>query len=196
MLHRPIDPETAIFRRSDFRYRAQRQRLLESRDVPSVKLRIAVDPAISLKSSADYSAIAVVAQVGASPELDVLDVWRGRLSARKLAERVKAEADRWARYSPVVVSESVAAQAWLAQALRDLGVAVREVRPQADKLNRAAPLGVRYENGHIYHDESLRDGEFEAELERFPLGANDDMVDAVVYACMDMTAPVFRVDVI
>ena len=54
-------------------------------------------------------------------------------------------------------------------------------------MTRAAPLGVRYENLQVYHDESLRDSEFENELEQFPAGEHDDQVDAVVYAASDLS---------
>ncbi len=65
MLHQPIDDAAAVFHRADFQYRRNRERLLEAKPGElSAKVRIAVDPAVSEKAGADYSAIAVIAQIG------------------------------------------------------------------------------------------------------------------------------------
>jgi predicted phage terminase large subunit-like protein len=187
-MNRPIDPGTAIFRREDFQYDTSRRRLLEAAkgEIRGVRLRIGVDPAVSEKTTADYSAISVVAQIGASPDLHVLDVVRGRWSAHRLTERIAAEVARWSAYSPIVITESVAFSSWLYQGLKERGIAARQTTPQRDKVTRAAPLGVRYENRQVIHDVQLRDSPFETELEQFPASRFDDQVDSLVIAAGDL----------
>ena len=189
MLHEPISDEDKVFPRTRYRWRDMRSRLLaaEHGEFPSVKLRLAIDPAIGEKVTNDYTAITTAAQVQPG-EYDVLDVWQGRLKQAALIERCCQIDQLWKRYAPVWLVESVAAQAWLAQELRRRGLAVREVRPQKDKLLRAEPVGVLYENGQVYHDEALRDGDFELQMHQFPVAEHDDQVDATVYALTDLAS--------
>jgi predicted phage terminase large subunit-like protein len=187
ILHEPISDEDKTFPRDRFRWRNTKSRLLASdgTEFKRVKLRCIIDPAIGEKVSNDYSAIAVCAQVQPG-EYDVLDVWQGRLKQAQLIERCRHFDHVWKLWHPVWIVESVAAQAWLAQELRRVGLSVREVKPTRDKLMRAEPIGVLYENGQVYHDEALKDGDFELQMHQFPLAKHDDMLDAVVYGITDL----------
>jgi predicted phage terminase large subunit-like protein len=151
---------------------------------------IVVDPAIGEKKTNDYSAVGVIGKVEAAT-YDVLDVWQGRVSQKALGARIFATFELWRRYHPVILSESVQAQAWLAQHLRDeYSLVVKELIPLRDKELRASPVSVLYENHQVWHDESLRDGDFELQLTQFPLGEHDDQVDVVVYGLTDLSARV------
>ncbi len=183
----PVSEDTQLFPRSRYRYDRMRSRLLEGDGETRARIRIAVDPAVGLKRTNDQTAIAITAQLGRSQEHHVLDVILGRWTGREIAERVAAEHARWRRYSPVTIAESVQSQEWLAQALRDRGIPVRSVTPNRDKILRAEPVALLYEQGSVWHDEHLRDSPFEEQLEQFPAGQHDDAVDACVYGITDAT---------
>lgn len=183
-LHDPVDESTQKFPRSLYRYRDVSER------VEGSTVAISVDPATSEKSDADYSALSSIAKVGDAAEYDVLDVWRGRVSDDKLIRRITAEYAKWRDRgaSVFVVFESVQAQVWGANAMRRAHVPTRSVRPNRDKVLRAVPASVLYENGQVWHAPHLRDGEFEAEMERFPAGEHDDMVDTVTYGLDELAS--------
>ena len=190
LLHEPVDDSDKLFPREHFQYRDMRRRLLtaEAYEFKSPRLLIVVDPAIGEKRTNDYSAIAVVGKIEPAT-YDVLDVWQGRVTQKALGARIFATFELWRRYHPVVLSESVQAQAWLAQHLRDeYSLPVKELVPLRDKELRAAPVSVLYENHQVWHDEALRDGDFELQLTQFPLGEHDDMVDTMVYGLTDLSA--------
>ena len=187
ILHEPISDEDKVFPRSRFRWRNTRSRLLHSdgQDFRNVRLRCVIDPAIGEKVTNDYTAIGVYAQVWPG-EYDVLDVWRGRAKQAQLIARCKHFDHVWKRWNPIWIVETVAAQAWLAQELRNAGLSVREVKPTRDKLMRAEPIGVLYENGQVYHDEALKDSDFELEMHQFPVAKYDDQVDVTVYGLTEL----------
>lgn len=183
VLLNPVDESTQLFPRRHYRYADTRSRLLEAETgAISARVRIACDPAIGTGKGHDYTAIAVTATIGTSGEHHVLDVIRFRASGKQIAERVKAEYERWRRYSPVVLVEAVQAQAWMGQLLRDEGVPVVDVKPTKDKIIRWEPLAVLYEQGSVWHSPHLRGGDYEAELEVAPAGEHDDQIDAVQMA--------------
>ena len=151
----------------------------------TARVRIGVDPAVGEKRENDYTAITVTAQIGGAAEYHVVQAWRGRKRQAELVQHIGLTHDLWRPYAPVIRVEVVQAQQWLAQALRDaFGIPVEEVRPTTDKIIRAEPLAVLYENSQVVHDESLRDGDFELELNQFPVGEHDDYVDAHVMATL------------
>lgn len=189
LLHEPVSDEDKLFPAEHFRWRNMRSRLLaaEHGEFTGVKLRILIDSAVGEKKTNDYTAIAVMAQVERGT-YDVLDVWRGRASQSAIMARAAALHEMYRRYSPVIVSESIQAQAWLAQGMRENhSLPVRETHPQKDKELRAAPASVLYENHQVYHDDALRDGDFEQELNQFPVAEHDDQVDAVVMGLDDLS---------
>ena len=186
-LHQPVDESRQMFPRSRFRYSNMRERLLMAEPGEmQARVRIGVDPAVGEKRENDYTAIVVTAQVGSSAEYHVVSAWRGRKRQADLVSQVAMTHDLWRPYSPLIRCETVQAQAWLAQALRErpYGLPVESVVPTRDKITRAEPLGVLYENGQVLHDDGLRDGDFELELTQFPAGEHDDYVDAHTMATL------------
>ena len=64
--------------------------------------------------------------------------------------------------------------------LRQTTLPIKGVTPDKDKVTRAQPLALRYEQGLVSHEQLP--SWFEDELLAFPQGAHDDSVDALVYA--------------
>jgi len=139
-----------------------------------------VDLAISTKSGADYTAIAVVSKCPDTGTVYVLDMVRFRSSFNDMIKSIKSMADKW---KPAMINiEQVQYQAAVVQELiRSTDLPVRGVRPDKDKVTRFLPLLTRYEQGKVIHDSSLP-LYFTDELLSFPQGEHDDCVDALVYA--------------
>ncbi|GIV50645.1 MAG: hypothetical protein KatS3mg038_1166 [Candidatus Kapaibacterium sp.] len=168
-----VDLEGAsLLRRAWLRYYDE----LPQMDVVS----IGVDLAISRKTTADYTAIAVVGRRGDC--IYILDIVRDRMTMQETLAQVQQLAERY-NASDVAV-ESVGYQQVVADQLaRTTTLRVRPVKPTTDKITRATPLAAKYEQGLVYHPRSaswLR--AYEDELLAFPVGEHDDQIDAVVYA--------------
>ncbi|GIV52990.1 MAG: hypothetical protein KatS3mg038_3511 [Candidatus Kapaibacterium sp.] len=168
-----VDLEGAsLLRRAWLRYYDE----LPQMDVVS----IGVDLAISRKTTADYTAIAVVGRRGDC--IYILDIVRDRMTMQETLAQVQQLAERY-NASDVAV-ESVGYQQVVADQLaRTTTLRVRSVKPTTDKITRATPLAAKYEQGLVYHPRSaswLR--AYEDELLAFPVGEHDDQIDAVAYA--------------
>lgn len=139
------------------------------------RVAIGVDLAISEKSSADYTALAVI---GRSPDgaVHVLDIRRDRTSFASQIEMIKTMANKW--QPDVIGIESTAYQRAMVQSISaETSYNVRGIKTTKDKVTNFAPLEARYEHGQVYHSRDLPPY-FEQELLAFPHGIHDDMVDA------------------
>ena len=71
---------------------------------------------------------------------------------------------------------------------------LHELKAETDKVTRAMPLAIQYENGLVYHRRSAPWlVEYEDELLSFPNGAHDDQVDAAAYAAREIAEPAAEV---
>lgn len=159
----------------------QREWIRVAEPPPPEALRIVqgVDLAISTRDDADYTAIVTVGR-DSEGRIWVLDAVRARATFHQVLQLIKSQAARW-RPSAIAI-EATQYQAAVAQELlRTTPLPVVPVRPERDKLTRALPVIVRYEQGLVYHSPSLPRA-FEDELIAFPQGEHDDQVDALVYA--------------
>jgi predicted phage terminase large subunit-like protein len=168
-LNEPLDDAASLFKRAWLQYGAP---------PAGARVTMGVDLALSEKETADFTAIVTVAQH--EGRTWVLDAVRERLSPHAVIDLIKQQA---AKHNPRVINvESVQYQAMLVQQLqRETRLPVRGVRPDKDKVSRAQPLAVRYEQKLVYHAAGLPSW-FEDELLQFPVGTHDDSVDALVYA--------------
>jgi predicted phage terminase large subunit-like protein len=141
-------------------------------------LSLGLDPAASEKSSADFSA-AVLAGIDEQWRVWILWAWHDRVSSKRLFDMVEAEKNRWG-FS--VGYEGVSGFLWGVQELRRRRIPHRAIQPQTDKISRAQPISLMYEQEWVWHDIRLRDSDLEYELLAFPTGPHDDLVDALVMA--------------
>ena len=167
---RPSPLEGALFRR-DWIARGKAPR-------SGTRVAMGVDLALSTKTSADYTAIVIMAR-DEFGKLYVLDAVRERVDFPGALRLIRLMADKW---SPKAIAiEQVAYQAVVVQELlRQTTLPIKGVTPDKDKVTRAQPLALRYEQGLVFHD-GLPSW-FEDELLAFPQGLHDDSVDALVYA--------------
>jgi len=155
-----------------------------------LEIYMGVDFGVSQKTMADYTAIAVIGResVGGGYKYYVLDVDRMRGHLNEILACIIRKAGIWK--PKLITVEKVAAQAWAAQELiRTTSLPINALNPQNygseknDKVGRSQSLRGRYEHGLVYHSpEITAKNEFTDELLSFPIGAHDDMVDALVYA--------------
>lgn len=146
-----------------------------------------VDLALSMKETADYTAIVTVGVEEATGRVWIVDAQRQRGGFQETLNLIKRKAERWrpagigienVQYQAVVVEEL----------LRTTGLPVRGIHPDKDKLTRAQGLITRYENHFVWHALNLS-SEYEREILAFgPDCEHDDLVDAAVYALMQTSA--------
>ena len=137
-----------------------------------------IDPATSVRTSADYTALAVCG-IDSVNRRWLLHLCHWRLSWGETEEKLLGFYYAW--HPHTVIFEAVNFAALGCRALLNAGMPVRPIVPHKDKLTRFERLHVRYHMGEIHHSDLL-DQECENELYAFDSGLHDDVVDATVYA--------------
>jgi predicted phage terminase large subunit-like protein len=168
-----------------------RREWLQYEDHPPAGLQITmgVDLAISEKATADYTAACVLGR-DSSGNLHVLEVARTRASFSQQIEFIRQLAAKW-QPSVVGIEDVQYQKAMVQQISSQTSLNVRGFRPDKDKVSRFAPLEGRYELRQVFHVRGL-DQAFESELLGFPMGAHDDMVDAMSIAFASLAAPRYQ----
>lgn len=152
---------------------------------------MAVDPAISEKTTADYFAIVVIG-IDKQGHIWELDKFRDRIG--DIDKQVDISIDYGIKWKVDKLKvESVAYQAGLKRAIqkraaeRGVHLPVFEVKPDKDKFRRAVIHSANFAGGlvHLREDHPLFDA-FVAEILNFPVGEHDDMFDAYMHAAEDL----------
>ncbi len=110
----------------------------------------------------------------------LLHMWRGRVEFPDLIKVVKELSNRWKpRY--VLIENAGSGQSLYQELKRNTQLPVLAVKPQGDKQERAHSVTPEFETGRVFLPKEPRWREdFEYELEVFPRGEHDDIVDSVV----------------
>lgn len=139
-----------------------------------------LDLAASEKKTADWT-VAAIWGVTPDRELLLLDLQRRRMESPEHEAFVRSIGVKYKiRYHGV---EKSTYGLTLIQICRRMGIPVIELLPDKDKVSRAWPAVGFIEQGALYFPYSASWlSKFELELQQFPYGANDDMVDCVSYA--------------
>jgi predicted phage terminase large subunit-like protein len=149
--------------------------------IRSGHLYTGVDPALGLKQSADYTAIATIGLH--DNRFYLVDLVRGHWSYVKTREMIKRT---WGMYTPLVMGlESNFYQRALSQDLIDsTTLPIREIKHIRDKQERImSTVGVYAEQGKFFIKQNLplKDALL-AEWLDFPNGVHDDCLDAIATA--------------
>lgn len=144
-----------------------------------------VDPAVSEKTTADYTAICTLAYYDG--KFWLIEMFKDRLSVNNL---IKAMESQFSKHRPFAQGiESVGFQLSVVQLMvAKNAIPVFEIKRNKDKVARAIGVSVHFENGRVLFPRGapwLDD--LEADLVQFPAGANDDTVDALVDAIETFT---------
>jgi predicted phage terminase large subunit-like protein len=186
----PTAPEGNFFRRATFRYWRSMEPWNDGRkridlDGQPVTMddtwRFAtVDVAASVKTSADWTVIAVWA-VDLSGNLILLDRTRAHVEMHDHFALLPPLAAKW-RFNQAYVEKQFYSSTFVKDA-QAAGYAIAEVIADTDKVTRAIPAAGRVHSGKVWFPaEAPWLDEWCDELAIFPQGAHDDQVDVLAYA--------------
>lgn len=139
-----------------------------------------LDLAATEKTTSDWT-VAGVWGVTPDRELLLLDVIRERMESAEHEAFVRRVGTKHkVRYHGV---EKATYGLTLIQVCRRMGIPVLELSPDKDKVARSWPAAGFIENGQVYFKSGAPWlAEYELELQQFPYGTHDDMVDITSYA--------------
>jgi predicted phage terminase large subunit-like protein len=145
---------------------------------------LATDIATSVDEDADYTAIIAFA-LTKDNKMIVLDCKRERYEGPDILGAINQMINKHS--AGWVTMERQGFQLSLIQMAKRQGMRVKEVKPDKDKVARALTLSARMEAGDVYFkgDAPWLD-DMERELFTFPVGAHDDMVDALGYGVLNL----------
>lgn len=208
---RPSPAEGSVFKSSHFRtFRVEGEAyILEMPDgatriqpADSCYIIQTCDTAMTSKKESDWTVVETWA-VTPKNEMLLLDVARARLEVPDQWPFLVNERRRYQgptfRWQGV---ETKGSGIGLFQTAQRAGMPLHELKAETDKVTRAMPLAIAYENGLVYHNRHLakvhtetgtRLGEYEDELLAFPNAAHDDQVDAAAYAAREIQTPAAEV---
>ena len=128
----------------------------------------------------DYS-VGLKGFLGYDGNIYIVDLWRDRISPRKLEERFKNIVKQDGKGVIQRIPEDAGAGKFLVEIIRkDLrGYPFSVEKPISDKVTRCLPASAEAEKGRIKVVRADWNGEFFDELENFPDGKHDDMVDTL-----------------
>ena len=187
-LNDPIPDKDATFHRDWFQS-------YDPSDIRGKELTkvLTIDPAISLERSADYTGM-VVSGIDTFGNIFVLDMIRERLTPSQLIDTVFRLNEAW--HPTSVGVETVAYQKAIAYSLKEemqkrrRYLPIVELKPeQRAKDLRIRGLQPQYAGHKVFHPKDHKLTPYlEAELNAFPRGIHDDLVDAFSYA-LDLLYP-------
>ena len=165
----PEPPGGKIIKRKMLRDYTELERL------PTDRLVLSWDIALSEKEAADYSACVVLLNRG--ERYYVLEVIRGKFPFDKLMDKIIKVKERYGKASLVIEDSGISYG--LIQAVREKHVNVVAYKPKGDKLERLISQIDLFEGGSVLLPKNAPWlEEFVAELLSFP-GRHDDQVDAL-----------------
>ena len=138
------------------------------------------DLAWSEHNRADFT---VIQCWGLTPdrELLLMDIHRERMTPQTTIQALKRFQDQ--HQTAEIVVEKAFAQSLVTAGAIKAGVRVKPALPRGDKVERSASLSSLYQQGRVFHRFGAHWlGAYTGELLAFPMGANDDQVDAAAYA--------------
>ena len=158
----------------------------EPPDVARLRIFVAFD--VSSGEARDYFACVVLGVDPSAFQIYVLDAWHAMLTFLGRAEAVEREARRW---QPDVLGIEQENMKSLQQYLQETTLLnIVPLRPTLPKQVRLMGITPYLERGQVLFNPALRPesianreehGDLVTELTEFPLGANDDLVDAFVH---------------
>lgn len=170
-----------------FRYTTPSGQVKEVRD-DQIWRFTTLDLAATETKRADYT-VGAVWGVTPDRELLLLDLVRERMESAEHENFVRRlSAKHKVRYHGV---EKATYGLTLIQVMQRYGLPVLELKPDKDKVARAWPAVGFIEHGALYFPRNASWlYEYEQELQQFPYGAHDDMVDCTSYAAKHLAEQV------
>jgi predicted phage terminase large subunit-like protein len=139
-----------------------------------------IDLAWSLEEGADFTVISswALTKMG---HLILLDVLRDHYEGPEIIPKMRLVYERWG--GVLFVEKTTHDKEIIKEAIR-VGLPVKPVRAEKDKVSRALPATARMEQGRVWFPPASTPWfpEVEEELLAFPAGRHDDFVDTLAYA--------------
>ena len=180
----PLSDEDQIFRREMFRY----FNALQWEEVKKKPHRIytLVDPAISKKTTADFTAVITVA-IDYMNRIFIMEITRERLDP---IETIRVIFSHYVKWQPIYVGiETTAYQKALKyfieqEKYREKSIVqsmqIVEIKPTIDKVTKITKLQPFYAIASVFHNSDDKNTSIlEQELLRFPKGVHDDIIDCI-----------------
>lgn len=196
-MNEPVSGESQVFRREDFRYWGDSTDLYPMQDGKRILLNlyIIIDRAFSSKGTADYTGC-ILAGVSCSGSIYVIEAVRKKCGLQELFGLIVEWGKKygWGHIKKVGV-ETINFEELESFFREQMGkqntfFILERLMPQGkmskqDRIEKA--LQARYANKSVYHKKRMI--ELEDELLRFPVGAHDDLIDALAYIVSLMSVP-------
>lgn len=136
---------------------------------------LSIDPAVTTKTTSDYTAMAVVGKHEGA--VYVRHAERGRWSPSQIREKVLMILDRFPQITLILVETNQGGEFWR-ELLKDAPCRVKTIHQTVKKEIRAERVLYQYQKDLVFHEKQIN--QLETEMLAFPHGINDDLVDAVV----------------
>ena len=146
----------------------------------------AIDVAVTTEERSDYT---VIASFALTPDgkLFVEDIFREKIESPDIIPKAKQLASKY-NWSYVCIENQGLSKPFVQEAGR-AGLRVKEIKAIKDKITKSLPLSARMESGDILFKKGASWlADLERELLTFPVGKNDDMVDALGLAASTLSA--------
>jgi len=171
----PVNKSGGDFKNEDFLY-------FDFFDMKELSIYWYIDPAISERQTADYTAIVMIWVHKKSHDILVLDYIQKRMLPNEIIDQVFSMVNTW---HPIKMGiEVVQYQKMLALELKNQMrfknnyFTLEEIMPRWEKQARIRSiLQPRYSNRTVFHKRGMV--EIEEELLKFPHGKHDDIIDAL-----------------
>ena len=141
------------------------------------------DTALSDKRTADFTVVALFAT---TPDKDLLllERWRGRYSGPDQVKLLQRVYEEWAP-AFIGIEGGTAGLHTIQELQTDLPI--KELRAEGSKVARATTAATYLEAGRIWFPKKPWRDEWDAELVMFPHARNDDQVDVLAYAALQIS---------
>lgn len=191
-MNQPRISENPVFRRDEFKLYSQDSVAFQEMLRKGMYTVTFIDPAISKRDVADYTAIVTVsATLDKHPSVYINECKRGHWSMPEAVNEAFATYERFHQRKTIVESNAyqlaLYQQIEVEQNIRGRRINPYEIKQDRDKIRRAHSITRFFQEGRVFFDESdpgqqrLMD-----ELTLFPTGDHDDMVDSLVGCLQDV----------
>lgn len=137
---------------------------------------LSIDPAVTTKTSSDYTGMAVVGYSVTRKKTYVLHAEQIKATGTGINKRAGELIAQFEQIGLIYVEVNQGGELW-EEALKGLPVKVKTVHQSIKKEVRAATALQEYQRGRVYHVKPLVQAE--QQMVAFPRAANDDVVDAI-----------------
>lgn len=181
---RPVSADGDYFKKEMFRY----YKAGESPPLNTMRIYAAADLAVSTKQTADFTVIAVVG-VDRAGNIWVIDIIRGRWNSLGIIDKLFEVKER---YNPDLIGIEtgqieLTLEPFILKAIEERKIALPYEKLKTrgmDKGTRARSIQGRMEQNKVFFptvESTPWMGAVQNEMLKFPLGANDDIVDALAW---------------